>query len=618
MSGLEGLGACDEIRDRRSDFENSEEERRRSRICNLKKKAINASSKFTHSLKKRGKRKIDYRVPSVSIEDVRDEKEESAVQELRQRLLDMDLLPARHDDYHTLLRFLKARDLNIEKTIHLWEEMLKWRKEFGTDTILEDFEFEELDEVLQYYPQGYHGVDKEGRPVYIERLGKAHPSRLMQITRIERYLKYHVQEFERALQEKFPACSIAAKRQICSTTTILDVQGLGMKNFTRTAANLLSAMTKIDTNYYPETLHRMYIVNAGPGFKKMLWPAAQKFLDVKTIAKIQVLEPKSLSKLLEVIDSSQLPDFLGGSCTCSAEGGCLKSNKGPWNDIEIMKLLHAAEATFVREITRVSNEEQKFDSYIQIRPLKGRTSDTSIVESASDNDDPCSSLGRRSSTFPPLDAVNEASDPIAYYSCDDNLPLVEKAVTSDQGVGLCQGQSLNHSMENVSREATSNSEGSSVNFRHNIVKDQIETRDFSRVARMLISFLVRLIPFSHSLRFEFWGRKNNIYPSNLGRSNTHSQSPTPEAVNEEDYVLPCLQRLQQLEKVYEDLNNKPAVIPLEKERMLMDSLDRIKSVEHDLEQTKRVLHAAVVKQLEIARLLDNLQESKFRQKRPFC
>lgn len=35
---------------------------------------------------------------------------------------------------------------------------------------------------------------------------------------------------------------------------------------------------------------------------------------------------------------SQLPDFLGGSCTCSAEGGCLRSNRGPWADTEIMKV----------------------------------------------------------------------------------------------------------------------------------------------------------------------------------------------------------------------------------------------------------------------------------------
>ncbi|KAG2333203.1 hypothetical protein Bca52824_004383 [Brassica carinata] len=441
----------------------SDSEDERSRIGSLAKKAI-----------------------SCSIEDVRDENDEKIVLRLRQELLNKHSLPPRHDDYHMLLRFLKTMDFNVDKTVTAWEEMLKWRNEFGADHIIHDFNFKELDQVTMYYPQGYHGVDKDGRPIYIERLGKAHPGKLMDVTTIERYLKYHVQEFEKALQQKLPACSIAAKRRVTTTTTILDADGLGMKNFSPAAANLLSSIAKVDCSYYPETLHRMFIVNAGFGFRSLIWPAAQKFLDPVTIAKIQVLEPKSLSKLLEAIDSSQLPDFLGGVCTCASEGGCLRSNKGPWNDPEIAELVH----------------------HMEVNPIPQTTKAPPHIKNDHDS-------STRIATVESLEpAKGEWSQP----------------------------QLLNKNTENSSSANTSIREDSSVN---------------------------------------------------------------------KEIVLQCLDRLKKLEKECTEISRIPVKHPeANDQKLLTGTLERIKSLELDLDKTKSVLHLTLAKQIQITEQLDSHYEDQ--------
>ncbi|KAL2513003.1 Phosphatidylinositol/phosphatidylcholine transfer protein SFH6 [Abeliophyllum distichum] len=318
------------------------------------RKAKNVSSKLRNSIRNKLRRRNDF--GDCEIEDVHETEELKAVDAFRQELISEDLLPARFDDHHIMLRFLKARKFNIEKAKRMWADMLQWRKDFDADTIMEDFDFTELNEVQEYYPQGYHGVDKDGRPVYIERLGKIYVDKLMQVTTFERFVKYQVQEFEKTLAVRFPICSVAANRHIDSSTTILDVQGLGLMSLTGPVVEFIKVLQKIDNDNYPETLCRMFIINAGPVFQ-LIWTIVKPLLDPDTTSKIWVLGSNYQSKLLEAIDESELPGFLGGSCTCSNEGGCLKSDKGPWKDQNLLKISLNGEVRAGQKVTISDNEE---------------------------------------------------------------------------------------------------------------------------------------------------------------------------------------------------------------------------------------------------------------------
>ncbi|CAL5440938.1 unnamed protein product [Camellia sinensis] len=192
---------------------------------------LNCKSMLSYPLKIRDSLKRIRKSQSLLAvpKEARDPKDDQIVQSFRELLLLEGHLPGKHSDYHTFTIFLQMRDFDLMKAKDMFLQYLKWREEFEVDTTVKEFKFEEYKEVKKCYPHGFHGVDKYGRPLYIERVGMVDLNAFLQITTIDRFMKYHVSEQEKTLNWRYPACSVSAKKRIASTTSILDVKGVVAK-----------------------------------------------------------------------------------------------------------------------------------------------------------------------------------------------------------------------------------------------------------------------------------------------------------------------------------------------------------------------------------------------------
>ena len=127
----------------------------------------------------------------------------------------------------------------------------------------------------------------------------------------------------------------------------------------------------------------------------------------------------------------------------------------------------------------------------------------------------------------------------------------------------------------------------------NSMPENSSTKFHMLIMRAFTRFIMKLLAILHIL----FGLRNVAFHQvderiwDHHRMDSANANPTDHLAShdaKQDSILPCLERLQRLEELVAELNTKPTKIPPEKDIMILESLNRIKSIEYDLQKTKEV------------------------------
>ncbi|KAJ8547772.1 hypothetical protein K7X08_011358 [Anisodus acutangulus] len=195
-------------------------------------------------------------------------------------------------DDQMIRRFLRARDLDIEKASTMFLKFLSWRKDFVPNGSISP---SEIPNELAHNKLFMQGQDKIGRPIVVAFGGRHKQVNVDEFKRLVTYTLDKVCSRMPNEQEKFVA--------------IGDLEGWGYAN--SDIRGYLAALSILQ-DCYPERLGKLFIVHV-PYIFMTAWKAIYPFIDRKTKKKIIFVENKKLRSTLERdVDDDQLPDIYGG------------------------------------------------------------------------------------------------------------------------------------------------------------------------------------------------------------------------------------------------------------------------------------------------------------------
>ncbi|EDW63469.1 protein real-time [Drosophila novamexicana] len=246
--------------------------------------------------------------------------QESKLLELRKMLDGVDDLE-RMPSYQTILRFLSARDWHVSQAYAMLCDSLKWRREHRIDSLLEEYHKPAV--VVDHFPGGWHHHDKDGRPIYILRLGHMDVKGLLKSLGMEDLLRLALHICEEGIQ-KINESAERLDKPVLNWSLLVDLEGLSMRHLWRPGIKALLYITETVERNYPETMGRVLVVRA-PRVFPIAWTIVSAFIDEHTRSKFLFYGPDCehmKDGLAQYIDEEIVPDFLGGPCkTMIHEGG---------------------------------------------------------------------------------------------------------------------------------------------------------------------------------------------------------------------------------------------------------------------------------------------------------
>jgi len=213
-----------------------------------------------------------------------------------------------------LVRFLRARAWDVNKTYQMFVQCLEWRKQEGIDEIENRVAHNEnASMLLQSYPGTLHGEDREGIPFYMENFGSVDVRQVFAAIPNEvDWMVHHIIQLEDACMRSAEAYT-RQNKLFDGINVIVNMQGLSFRHWYLPAVHILKKILAIDMNYYPELLKHVYVVNA-PSVFWVIWKLVKPMMDSRTAEKMTVAG--DLSPLQQNIDPKYLSELYGKPCTC--------------------------------------------------------------------------------------------------------------------------------------------------------------------------------------------------------------------------------------------------------------------------------------------------------------